>query len=268
MSTESRAVVVASFPRSGTHLTIDTLRANFETLNISKLPLQRTDRTFVNIDHVAPDSTPRVSSSTMIKRLSGKRGVLIKTHSKPGLWEEGEILSTLMQKAGRSPTFIYVLRHPIKVMLSAWEYVRLWDKDAPRTFANFIHNYPSSALIPWESRPYPMMEGWARHLIEWTSKEEVLVVNSETLSRNPSRILHQISDKIGVPLPRTFEATLPPLPEGLLGRLWRRLSPRPTSTAVLGLPRPAVPEEDVEYIKNQANILLPRQLKMQILEQT
>src|SRR5437764_9896505 len=66
----SRPIVVASHPRSGTHLCIDLLRLNFEPCRSRKAWFERADRLYFGLDAIAKADAEIVP--TLFKQILGR----------------------------------------------------------------------------------------------------------------------------------------------------------------------------------------------------
>src|SRR5450755_924617 len=77
-----RPIIVASHPRCGTHLLIDTLRLNFSECQSRKRVGERLDRLYLNFDDILRDESP-LSCSVAEKILKRAQRPIIKTHAWP-----------------------------------------------------------------------------------------------------------------------------------------------------------------------------------------
>lgn len=244
-------IIVASFPRSGTHLVLDTLRASFAELSKAKMPWEHTHRVFVDLDKIWLRSGSSASglSKRDISRVRGLR--LGKTHSFASAWSPGEWFSSLMQETDHSPLFIYVMRDPVKVLASAWVYTMALKENVPETFLEFAEKYPAAELgRSFESYGNDLVSAWAMHVRGWGGTASVLIVDSDELIRSPVSEIKRIADHIGCRPPGSV--VLPRPPSGLRDLVLRRLSTRPSSTAVVGPARPNVRASDAERVRKRA----------------
>lgn len=243
-------VTVVSFPRSGTHLVLDTLRANFTALSKRKLPLQHAHRVLVDLDRLrATRNVPplELSQRDLSKVSKGKLG---KTHSFVSGWAPGGWFSGLMQVTLSSPLFIYVVRDPVKTLASAWVYTKALKDNVPETFLEFAENYPPSELGFLEVDGSDIVSAWANHVRGWTAAGSALVIDFDKLLRSPTSEIERIARHIG--RLREGDVVVPEAPNRVRGRILRRLAVRPSSTTVMGPRRPRVSASDAERVRNRA----------------
>lgn len=80
-----KPILVASHPRSGTHLALDLLRKQFPVCASYKLPGQTLDRLYLALEALSAPANQSISESTALKILSKSSRPLTKTHSDPAL---------------------------------------------------------------------------------------------------------------------------------------------------------------------------------------
>ena len=74
-----KPIVIASHPRSGTHLTIDLLRKQFAECKSWKMPGELLDRLYFALESFAPKFNP-LSESAALNILQRATRPIIKTH--------------------------------------------------------------------------------------------------------------------------------------------------------------------------------------------
>jgi hypothetical protein len=94
---------------------------------------------------------------------------------------------------------IYLIRHPIDVMMSAWNYDNLLNGTVPDTrspeFRAYIHRWLTSGGVTFRH-----LGPWTQHVRSWLDQKTIPVhlVTYENLVDNPGRELKSIIDFIGV----------------------------------------------------------------------
>jgi Sulfotransferase domain len=97
---------------------------------------------------------------------------------------------------------IYLMRHPIDVMMSAWDYNQLINGGAHDTQSPAFRAYVRGWLESG-GRGFPQFGSWSQHVRSWLSQSNMPVhpVTYENLVDNPERELSSIIDFIGVQVP-------------------------------------------------------------------
>jgi hypothetical protein len=79
----NKPVVIASHPRSGTHLTIDLIRKQFYEYQSWKYPGESTQNLYLDLGRLLPKHKRRIDSSKAVKLLQRSERPIIKTYSLP-----------------------------------------------------------------------------------------------------------------------------------------------------------------------------------------
>lgn len=154
-----KIVLVASFRRSGTHLTIDSLINN--TGDFAK--------GHQLLSHLAPQHRQYTRFPDWCARIGAidSRYVVVKTHQPMAnfKFEQGPALRLAETIVARART-IYVYRDPRDVMVSLWHYIQSYDPD-------YRHKDDFAAhLDHW----LPM---WREHVGFWRAREDIETVRFE-----------------------------------------------------------------------------------------
>jgi hypothetical protein len=259
---DARPIIVASHPRSGTHLVLDTLRRQFRDCRSWKWPGERLDRLYFNIDSLLDSSTPSLSEPQAIRILGRARRPLIKTHALPGLanWFRAQQLRPpppeWLEWLSRHAETCYVLRDGRAVLCSYHQYVRGFDPSAPASLSDFMRQTRDGI-----SR----VRAWADHVRAWRAQPQVLVLRFEDLLGQPEATLAMIAERFGM-TPRWVTPLTPKRSRNLLeGRVARILSIRPESSAILGggggekpppWPEAFRPEDRAFFHRETGNLLI------------
>ncbi len=229
---EVRPVIVASHPRSGTHLLMDLLRRQFEACRSWKWPGERLDRLYCSIDELEAERG-RLDAQTARRILSRTRRPIIKTHAWPGLqntflaphhdglppkWAEW------LQEKG---TVLYVHRDGRDVMCSYQMMRSRMEASSAEPAGTFMRGADPDQD---ENR----VRRWARHVEAWTTADNVHVLSFGSILNSPNTVIESLGEILSLdPAWRT-----PLLPErfsSIWDSRWARLfHMRPESTAILG----------------------------------
>lgn len=229
---DRRPIVVASHPRSGTHLLIDFLRRQFPACASWKYPLERLDRLYLNLDPLLWPRPPisEAKAVAVLRRPPGRP--IVKTHAfpdyrTPGFGVEGVFPPAVADALRRNATTLYVYRDGRCAISS---YRAFAAPDMP--MSEFLRQpEPGTGL----SRPAAR----ARHLTDWLDTPGVVPVRMEDLTRRPGDVLATLERALGMRA-AWREPLLPPQLNNIWqSRLARLTGVTPPSTAILTrAPRP------------------------------
>ncbi|MEO1436008.1 MAG: sulfotransferase domain-containing protein [Bacteroidota bacterium] len=185
---------IISHRRSGTHLTIDTIRNNFP--GYGEVPLL-TDQKILG------DPVRLAGFDNLTSWQSAGRGI-IKTHFLPQL--HNYYPTTVGKQPDNLPDFkealangkkIYVVRDGRDVLVSLFRYLQSFD-DAYQDldFSAFLMttNHFGPASTEKENR----MEFWKNHVKQWLGRKDVLLLKFEALINNYEDAVEQISQYLGL----------------------------------------------------------------------
>jgi Sulfotransferase domain len=258
---ECRPIVVASYPRSGTHLLIDCLRLNFAVCSSWKLPLERIDQLYLNLANMAWRKE-KLSDRAAIRILSRVQRPLIKTHAWPDFSadvsdsEDSRPLSYEFAKWLNShASFLYVYRDGRETLASRhWMSQQGLPSSARVSLGEFLRQSPHGV-----SRP----RMWAEHVRGWMKRSGIHGVSMDRLLSDPTAVFGAIGKQLGMPLVHRA-VRLPTLHDrNPASRLLRWLACRPHSTAIRAPRRPlpwrsALSFADREFFLDEVGDLLIR----------
>jgi hypothetical protein len=214
-------IIIASHPRSGTHLTIDLLRRQFASCSARKYPGQSLGSLYCTIENwLFKDSTAK----DIAKGLDRFERPLIKTHLDPDL-TPFKRYPQLHDKLTTNTHKFYVVRDGRQVLCSLHLYMQSFDPIARCSLSSFLRQNVGDV-----SR----VQFWANHVKSWITKPGVKVIKFEQLISNTERVLDYIGSNLGE-LPSYQTPLLPPIIKSVWHSRWLRLtSMNPGSTAIIG----------------------------------
>lgn len=256
-----RPIVVASHPRSGTHLCIDTLRLNLLECASWKLPLERADRLYFDIDAFC-NRSGALPGRLILKLFRRVPRPIIKTHAFPDLKtvhdHNGLHLSEDIRGWLRANcTFVYTYRDGRDAMCS---YYQLHQSE-PRH-----DNASLSEFMRQRSQGMSRVKAWALHVQSWIDDSSVYCVTMRELLNHTPSIFPGMTEKLGLRWEPGRKPILPPKNGyDFLSRMRRRVGIRPQSTAVQSDPRHPAPkwktafsEADREFFLQESGDILVR----------
>lgn len=251
-----RPIVVATHPRSGTHLTIDLLRRQFEECKGWLWFGETLHHLYLNLDRLDEVTKPELTLPKAKNILQRADRPVVKTHSQPALDRfAGENLA-FAKSLLRESDIIYVVRDVRDVMCSAHIWKQEYDPSARCTLSEFIHQD-----IEGKNR----VEAWVEHVEEWTSVHKTHVLQFEDIVSSPESTIDHLADWLQLD-PLKVKPYLPDKNEhnGRWADYWRRLTRDFESTAITGRYNGKDPQdweeafirEDRKFIEQEAGDLL------------
>ena len=230
-----KPIVIATHPRSGTHLTIDLFRKQFRECQ-SKLHFGETiHHSYLNLDCIAQHHSPHFSQKKAIEILDRAQRPLIKTHSLPQFRELGSENQDFVEKLLEEADLYYVVRDGREVLCSVHLWMQQFDPITRCTFSEFLRQQSDGM-----SRP----KKWAHHVRSWLQQPDVNLLRFEQSVTKTSETLAQIGKNLGIeplyvkpllPKRRLYGSKI----EDYLLRLLRRFE----STAIVGRYRNQQPKK-------------------------
>lgn len=228
-----RPIVVATHPRSGTHLTIDLLRKQFEDCKGWLWFGETLHHLYLNLDRLIPGHTPSLSVEKAFGLLRRAPRPTIKTHSTPDLENhenKGRRLGELLLERG---DILYVVRDGRDVLCSAY----LWQQELgiDCSLQEFLRRQVNGvSRVRW----------WAEHVTTWVQHEGVNVICFEEITDQPRQMIERLGCILDLS-PRFVEPYLPEKVENgsRWADYWRRLTRDFESTAITGRPNGKSPPE-------------------------
>ncbi|MEO1292572.1 MAG: sulfotransferase domain-containing protein [Pseudomonadota bacterium] len=260
----SAPVLIASHPRSGTHLLIDTLRRQFALVDCRKPWGVASDHLYVNVERTTSPRRP-FDQPTVERILSRSTRALVKTHYTADFgetWSRDETapLPEFARALVTRCLKIYVHRDPRDVMVSYLQMLASIDDAyrglSLRAFMESPHWSGETSRLGW----------WCAHTEQWLARDDVTAIGFADLTRRTRETIETLGTHLGEP-PLWAEPLLPPKVETVQGARWHRLFFRsPASTAIVAdaerFPaedwRTALTADDHSWLEAQAGSLMDR----------
>jgi hypothetical protein len=222
-----KPIVVASHRRSGTHLTIDLLRKQFEECKTAKKLGERLNRLYLTINDVNPGHKQYVSPKESLRILAKSARPIVKSHQLPD-FVGTSFIKELLHWLNEEADFLYLVRDGRRVMTSLHLYEQSFNESARVNFSEFIR------LPSIDNQDYNNVKWWANHVEAWMQKPNVKVLKYEDIVKET----HQTLDILGDYLKMKPLYQMPLLPQRVdniwQGRWNRLLKTVPESTAIIG----------------------------------
>jgi len=229
-----RPVVVASHPRSGTHLAIDLLRKQFAQCASWKRPGERLDRLYCNLDimHWDPAPMPWRTAVDILRRCPRP---VVKTHAMPDwTWwfdkdHSGPLDPAWRQWLDDHARFIYIFRDGRSVMCSYYLFCKGFDPD--------VRDADLATFLRQEHKGRSRVAAWAEHVRAWINDPRVTAYRFEDVVRDTESLLERMAGDLGLTRTRRTPHLPKPIRTITRSRLERLFSVRPESSAILGDPK-------------------------------
>lgn len=228
---DTSPIVVASHPRSGTHLLIDLLRWQFNACRSWKWWGERLDRLYCSIDELGA-SRGRLDESTAQTILSRTDRPIVKTHAWPSLDEaflqphhDGlpNGWSSWLKQRG---LLLYSVRD-VRDVMASYQMFRDWFEDHPGDLGTFIRG---SDALELPNR----VANWTHHVRAWQEAPYCHVIRFEDLLQDTEAQIQRLSELLGLD-PDWKTPLLPERFSSIWDSRWARLfSSQPESTAIIG----------------------------------
>ncbi|MCC6580635.1 MAG: sulfotransferase domain-containing protein [Phycisphaeraceae bacterium] len=214
-------VIVASHPRSGTHLTIDLLRRQFADCDAAKWWGERNDRVYLPLEPLARGALNPAVALRVLRR--AKRPV-IKTHFLPDFAKFTGDARVWIDWLFEKGTFIYVYRDGRDVMSSLHHASHNWAPDEELTFGPYLRQQREGFSLP---------RLWAEHVERWGRIPGVRMYEYKQILKFPKVTLDELAQALGC-VCRERQPMLPPRMISAWHSRWVRLiHRRPPSTALV-----------------------------------
>ncbi len=220
-----KPIVVASHPRSGTHLTIDLLRKQFSLCSTSKSLGESFDHLYLELESLSVQPLDPTSEIKALKILKKAQRPIIKTHSDPNFSHLTSKFDHWQAWLKNESTPLYVLRDGRSVMCSLHLFMQGYDPKTRCSLSDFLRQ-----TINGQSR----VKRWANHVNTWLAQPGIHFIKFEDIITNTLPSLIEISQILDLE-PLKIKPLLPKSIRGLWHGRWVRLTEtRPESSAIIG----------------------------------
>lgn len=236
MSNNSKPpIVVATFPRSGTHLAIDSLRLNFRCCHAWKWPLSGLSSLYVSFDDLStmPDRHAEARVKAHQKRCERP---IVKTHK--GAQNFLRLVNEQFAWAEplRNSRIVHVTRNVRDVLASLYYF-----------------DQSGLSFVDWLQRPRGSSQSlpalsWQRHSEGWAKVAHVSV-SYESLVKEPGPTLGQLGKCLGM-IPEPGVLRLPPKSSRWKNAVFGRLGWRSASSAIVSPKNPGWHETASDFAES------------------
>lgn len=249
-----KPILIASHPRSGTHLTIDLLRKQFAECKTWKKRGEPLDRLYFALESFAPLNNP-LSESIALNILSKAKRPIIKTHCDPQFSYLSKQKKSWIDWLQQEADIYYIFRDGRSVLCSLHLFMQSYNPKTRCSLSEFIRQ---------EENGCSRVEIWANHIQAWLNSTNVTVIRFEDLIKNTQLILDLI-DRNSNLSPLCQKPLLPKQLNSIWHSRWSRIAKTQSeSTAILGYYRnqkvkkwqQAFSKEDREFFAREAGDLL------------
>lgn len=224
MKPSSRPILIASHPRSGTHLTIDVLRKHFKDCAAWKYPGEPLDRLYLALEGLTAAQN-RISKPTAETILRRSPRPLLKTHADPSLTHLVADYGELLAWIHRNAQTIYVVRDGRSVLCSLHLFMQSFAPETRCSLSDFLRQQ-----VNGQSR----VKIWAEHVRSWMNHSDVHVLRFEELIQSPEETIAHLGQVLDMS-PGNVHPLLPQSPKNIWQGRWTRLTCwRPESSAIIG----------------------------------
>lgn len=219
-----KPILIASHPRSGTHLTIDLLRKQFKECQSTKKLGEPLDRLYFALESFAPVNNS-LSENIALDILSRAKRPIIKTHCDPHFYYLLKSKKMWVDWLKKEADTYYIFRDGRSVLCSLHLFMQSYDPKTRCSLSEFIRQ---------EVNGCSRAKNWANHIQTWSSKANVTLLCFEDVIKNTRSTLNTIGGKLNLS-PLYQEPLLPKQFNNVWQSRWTRLTKQNAeSTAILG----------------------------------
>lgn len=244
-----KPILIASHPRSGTHLTIDLLRKQFPECMSWKKRGEPNSKLYFALESI--DDSNCFSEKMLQDILSRSKRPLIKTHYYPNLNKLARIQPEIKNWIKEEADIFYIVRDGRDVICSFYSFMQTFNPEAHCSLSQFIRNQNQS------NNP---VKGWANHVKQWIAEPNVNILRFEDIVNYPYETIAKISSLLSLN-PLYLEPLLPKSFKNIWESRWARLMrKKPESTAILSPNslnwKRSFNQEDRQFFHEQAGDVL------------
>lgn len=186
---KAKPIVVCSFPRSGTHLTIDGLRHFFVETYRRQGFGQAVHSLYMNLDRLDPAHPyPLTESKARAILGSCSKRVIIKTHCSVEIDQVGEAMREFAREIIDASDVVYVVRDVRPVMTSLMALRPLKFPDSPHEISAFLRTAMDGGEGP--------AANWARHVSGWLDRPGVHTIKFEAMREDYAKAISALGAEL------------------------------------------------------------------------
>jgi hypothetical protein len=220
-------VIVATHRRSGTHLTMDTLRRQFTAFHQRLRPFGAFDLLYLSIDRFVAGHFNPITVAEARSRFRRAPRICLKTHLLPGLPGHKPEFSGLIEEIQARASVVYVIRDIRETLISDAMLASAAKHRGPPDFDAYARELE-------DGLPRPAY--WAQHVRLWRAQPRSLVVRFHDLTRTPAEVIRRLGEHLGEePLMR--EPLLPAAIKSRPEHIRRRILGDARATNIRGRPK-------------------------------
>jgi hypothetical protein len=251
-------VVVASHPRSGTHLTLDLIRKQFAACQGWLWFGETLHNLYLSLGRLEPSNSAHLSIEEAKDLLRRADRPVVKTHHEPDLAELPDPQRSFARSLLDQGDVLYVVRDGRDVLASMHTWLQELREEARCPFREFIRQEQDGAS--WVRR-------WAQHVEAWRDVPGVRLFRFEEIVGQPEVAIRELGDYLDLePQYRTPYLPARVTDASRWADYWRRLTRQFESTAIPGRYRGREPvdweralsQEDRAFFHEEAGETLVR----------
>jgi len=184
-----KAVLVSTFMRSGTHLTIDLIRKNFPTYRNSKRCFQSSSNLYFVLDTVleAWGGNER-HKPTLVSFLQKSKTPIFKSHFLDPDFSCFDNYKPLQELLRTKCKTVYVTRNLFKVLPSLWSFFNTAKLKNPGFKLDYTNQ---TEFVKIYARK------WHEHIDSWYSRPEILPIRFEDTIADPDKVMERLANYLG-----------------------------------------------------------------------
>jgi FkbM family methyltransferase len=176
-----KPILVASHPRSGTHLTIDLLRKQFVECSSYKYWGESLDHLYLPLEGLIAGSRP-LPYANAVQRLKRAQRPILKSHANPKLTQLHTTYPDFTNWIQQEADVFYIVRDGRDVLCSLHLFMQSYDPTTRCSFSEFLRQ-----AVNGKSR----VKTWATHIRQWQQHPKVCIVRFEDLIHSPESTLNR-----------------------------------------------------------------------------
>ncbi|MFG0330150.1 MAG: sulfotransferase domain-containing protein [Phycisphaerales bacterium] len=254
----AKPIVVVSYPRSGTHLTIDGLRHFFRETERRQRFNQSVHDLYMNLDRLHPEHPYRATNQRFRAEFESQpQRVIVKTHCTVELNQVGGGSRPFAQAVIDAADIACVVRDVRPVLASYMALRPLKHPDSPTDMATFLRSNLDDDLPP--------AAAWAKHVGGWLDHSGTRLVKFEDMRRSYAASIERLGREFGLTR-NGRRIRVYPKPKSIVGNKLRRVLGRQHCSSIDNLRmkivtpnwREVMTDDDLALVHEQAGAVMER----------